>query len=316
MATKWQALILIVFILISVTLTKTDVLDFSSAIQNIEEKNVPVVGAESSDLSYQKASILSDSFVVKKNPSRKWDVLDPEIKSQAVLIQSLEDSFPFFNYNTYKKWPMASLTKLLTAVVILEDIGANKKISIDSKILETEGTAGNLKSGEVYAARDLLKIMLLTSSNDAAAAFESFVGKDEFIRKLNKKAESLGMHQTIVYDASGLSDLNESSATDILRLIRYILERQPEIFNWTRLENVLVQPINDIRNQTLYNINPLVKRDDFLGGKTGTSDEAGENLVAIFSFNNERLVMIILGSRDRVGEAENLLNWTKEAYIF
>ncbi|MFA6365410.1 MAG: serine hydrolase [Candidatus Paceibacterota bacterium] len=253
----------------------------------------------------------------QKVPKRKWDVLDPKVNAEAVAIQSLDSNFPFFNYQTYKTWPMASLTKLLTAIVVAEEIGMKKKIPVSQTAIDTEGTAGDFKSGEVYTAEDLVKIMLLTSSNDAAAAFEEYGGgKEQFIHLLNTKAEKLGMTQTIVHDASGLSDLNQSSASDLIRLARYLVEKHPDIISWTRLQSFLVQPINSGEVHTISNINALVVEKNYLGGKTGTSPEARENLLAFFSFGNERVVFIILGSTNRAEESKSLLNWVANAYIF
>ncbi|MFA6407763.1 MAG: serine hydrolase [Candidatus Paceibacterota bacterium] len=253
----------------------------------------------------------------KNVPKRKWDILDPKVYAEAVSIQSLDSNFPFFNYQTYKVWPIASLTKLLTAVVVAEEIGMKKKISISQSAIDTEGTAGDFKSGEVYSAEDLIKIMLLTSSNDAATAFEEYGGgREQFIHLMNNKAEKLGMTQTIMHDASGLSDLNQSSASDLIRLARYLVERHPDIISWTRLQNFLVQPVNSPEVHTISNINPLVVEKDYLGGKTGTSPEARENLLAFFSFGNERVAFIILGSNNRREESKSLLNWIASAYIF
>ena len=319
MSIKWQALILIVLILISVTLTKVGSTDRQFLAQNLgvslgQSNNLST--STPPNFSYQRASLIAtQGSEIQKAPTRNWNVLDPRIKAEAVLIQSLDEQFPFFHYNTYKNWPLASLTKLLTAVVVFEDIGINKKILITERAQKTEGEAGGLKSGEIYTARDLLKIMLLTSSNDAAAAFEDYTGSpEEFLKILSLKAEKIGMSQTFLYDGSGLSDLNRGTANDLLRLIKYILGHEPEIINWTRLNEFLVQPINDVNYRTVYNINPLVKNQNFLGGKTGTSEEAGENLISIFSLENYRVVMILLGSPDRVKESEFLLNWVKEAY--
>lgn len=256
-----------------------------------------------------------DEVPQKKTPVRKWEVLDPATSAEAALIYSLDDDIPFFSYNTYKSWPMASITKLLTAIVVIEEAGLNQKIPISEAAVATEGEAGGLRSGEVYSVRDLLQIMLLTSSNDAAAAFEEyFGGRDAFAAKLNAKATEIGMIGTVLYDGSGLADHNSSSASDILKLMRYIAEKKPEIFGWTRLRSVLLQPINDVSSKQIANINPFVMDPDFLGGKTGTSPLARENFAAVFSFENRRIAIIMLGSTNRAEEIRTLFDWVKNAY--
>ncbi|MDO8557285.1 MAG: serine hydrolase [Candidatus Jorgensenbacteria bacterium] len=257
----------------------------------------------------------ADPDPAPKLPVRKWDVFDPQVNAEAVLIKSLDEDFLFFSYNTYKPWPMASLTKLLTAVVVIENIGVGQKIPVSETAVGTEGEAGGLRSGEVYAARDLLKIMLMTSSNDAAAAFEEYAGGKEALAKLlNDKAAQIGMTGTVVYDGSGLSDSNVSSASDIAKLVRYVMEYEPEILSWTRVQTMMVQPANDATGKQITNIDPLVTNSDFLGGKTGTSPLAKENLASVFSFFNGRVAVIILGSTNRVQEVDSLFSWVKQAY--
>ncbi len=268
------------------------------------------------NLSHQSASLSDLPALAGKTPERRWEVLDPQINSAAVLIESLDDNFPFFYQQTYRSWPMASLTKLLTAIVVLEKIGDNKKIEITAKAVAVEGVSGNLKEGEVYSAQDLLKVMLITSSNDAAQAFADYYGESAFLEAMREKAKELKMTQTKIEDASGLADGNISTAGDIARLMRYIVAKYPDILNWTRLSSVLIQPVNDINVNSLRNIDPLVEEASFLGGKTGTSDKAGQNLTLIYSFRDKQLLVVILGSHDRYAEFKNLLAWLEKAYKF
>jgi D-alanyl-D-alanine carboxypeptidase len=253
----------------------------------------------------------------KRLPARNWDILDSSSTAEGVLIQSLDENFPFFRYHTRTQWPAASLTKLLTAVVVLEEYGDTKKIPITMRAVESLGIAGGLSSGEVYLSGDLLKVMLLTSSNDAATAFEDFAGgREEFNWKLNRKAAEIGMTGTLLNDASGLSDLNVTTADDMLLLTKYIYEKHPEILNWTRLNNYLVQPVNTTESRTVQNIHPFAEDKLFLGGKTGTSDVARQNMISLFSFKDFRIAVIILGSPDRVTETRNLMRWIEGAYKF
>jgi len=314
---KWQSLFLVLLILVSLTLTRVGEkgVDFVSG----KGENVSSTGYEA-NLSYNRTSqtAVSDTVpsLVNKPPERNWNVLDPRINAQAVLIQSLDEDFPFLHYRTYQTWPIASITKLMTAVVVLENFGENKKIPISQTAVLTEGIAGNFQSGEVYSARDLLKIMLITSSNDAAVAFEEYGGRDKFIRLMNNKAEELGMKDTIFYDSSGLSSMNTSTANDLLLLTKYIVKEHPEIFNWTRLQNILVQPLNNDVSKSLLNIDWFSSDSGFLGGKTGTSPVAKQNLLEIVSMGNYRIVVIALGMDNRANEIPALLDWVKRAYTF
>lgn len=270
---------------------------------------------QKSPVSVYGASISETTPTVKTALARDWKVLDPKISSEAVFVQLLDENFPLYHYNTYATWKTASLLKLLSSAVVIENLSLSENILITEKAIAEEENAGDLKSGEIYNTKDLLKIMLLTSSNDAAAALEDRLGgRNEFARLLNKKAREIGMSRSLFYDASGLSDLNLSTAGDLSRLVRYVLLRHPKIFQWTQTPSFLVQPVNGTENRMVKNINPLVKNSDFLGGKTGTSPKAKENLIALFSLDGKRVLMIILGGRNRFDEADMLLKWVKEAY--
>lgn len=327
MSTQLQVMALIVIVILSVTLTSGE--DYDDA--KINKISGPSTNAailsqtaktfKSPNLSFQPATLKipetpPQKITTKNSPVRDWEVLDPAVNAQAVLIESLDDNFPLFYYQTYQPWPIASLTKLLTAVVVLEEIGANKKIEITPEAIAAEGNGADFGPGEIYTALDLIKIMLITSSNDAAVAFENYYGKEALVAKLNEKAAELQMLQTKIFDAAGLADENISTATDIAKLMKYILKRQPEILNWSRLPSLLVQPINKVDSHNLKNINPLADNKDFWGGKTGTSAAAKENLAAILSFQNQRILLILLGSQKRYEETAELLKWVGRAYQF
>ncbi len=253
---------------------------------------------------------------LKKMPARDWSVLDPNLSAEGILMESLDNNFSFYRYNAYKMWHLASLTKLITAVVVVENVGLDKRIPISTSTMTVEGEAGNLEAGEVYNSEDLLKIMLMESSNRAAAAFEEYIGSDKFLSLAKETMSKIGMTQTVIYDSSGLNDANEGTASDIYLLLKYILENDPEILTWTRLTTLSVQPLNSSRINIVSNIDPIASRADFLGGKTGTTPAAKENLATVLEFKNQRIVGVILGSNSRFDDLNTLLKWISTAYKF
>ncbi len=308
---KWQLIIVLLLIFAAVLVWQAGSLLGSPAASTV---NRPGNAATSSDAYGGTAS--AGAGTNANLPVRDWSVLDPNVSSSAVLVESLDTNFPYLRVNTERPWPMASLTKLLTAVVVLENVGTDKQIPISTSTATAEGTAGNLKGGEIYNSGDLLRIMLLASSNGAAEAFSDYVGRDQFVPMLMAKAQAIGMRNTVLYDASGWDDNDATTASDVFALLNYILARHPEILGWTRLTSFLAQPLNSDRTNIVANIDPLSTRGDFLGGKTGTSPKAGENLAAILSFRNEHLAVVILGSGDRLSEVDDILNWVQKAYKF
>lgn len=305
-----QALVFLVVVVASVALSRL----LAPGAGGNDESPAPTAAAVASPDAASKVAIGAEQ---PKTPKRRWDVLDPPVGAAAATVQLMNEPFSFLNYRTYEERPIASLTKLLTAAVVLENVGLDKKVPVSAAAIKTEGEAGGLSSGEVYTARDLLKIMLMTSSNDAAAALEEYVGGPEpFLALIKEKLAALGMRQTFVGDSTGLSDENRSTATDLVKLVAYIAKRHPDILSWSRLTSILVQPVNGATTRTITNINPLASSSAFLGGKTGTSPAALENLIAVMSHGTDRIVVVILGSRDRYEEVAGLLEWVDRAYEF
>ncbi len=317
MTPRVQALVLVLFILVSLALTQIPsrlTVSVGAPVATGETTtSIPIPPA----LSFEKASLEPAVVAASGLPARNWKVLDPAVDAKAVLAESLDEDFQLLRLGPYTLWPIASLTKLMTAVVVLEDAGADKKVTVNADALQSPGDLGQLVAGETYSAQDLLRVMLLASSNDAAAAFEDyFGGADALAARMNNKAKELGMDHTSYHDGSGLSPQNQGTIDDLFVLTKYILEHHPEIFAWTRLPSILVQPLDGTAVKTIPNIDPLAARADFLGGKTGTLPEADQNLIAIFQLHDLRVVLIILGSSDRVKAATQVLQWMENAYTF
>lgn len=252
-----------------------------------------------------------------RGPSRDWNVLDPNVDAAAALMYSLDDDTVLLGVRTYAFWPMASLTKLLTAIVAAEDIGYHKRITITPTATAAEGNAPLFHPNEEFTARDLARIMVMTSSNAAATAFEEHVGgRDEMLKLLRAAAARVGMSQTALVDASGLGSANETSASDMVKLLKYLAVARPEILEWTRRPSFLFQPMNDPASRTATNIVPFVGDPRFLGGKTGTLPAARENFAGIFSLEGRRVAIVVLGSNNRVREVNELLAWAARAYDF
>jgi D-alanyl-D-alanine carboxypeptidase len=155
----------------------------------------------------------------------------------------------------------------------------------------------------------------MTSSNDAAAVFEeSFESPEAFLALMRAKVEKIGMANAIITEASGVSGANRASAADLLKLIEYITATHPDILASSRIAEFTVQPLNGLEPRTIRNINPFVTEATFLGGKTGTSPESKENLLALFSRHGRRIAVVILGSTNRMNDTRAVLAWLDRAY--
>lgn len=230
---------------------------------------------------------------------------------KAALAKYLDYNFNIFELNTEKRWPIASLSKLMTALVAIEKMDLDKKIMITETAVSTEGTSGEFNSGEVFKLRDLIKAMMVVSSNDAAAAIAENFGGKNFIDEMQKKAAELNMFQTTYLEPTGLSFVNQSTADDLAKLMSYIYFNHPEILEISRQKKVEMLELKSGKPRELISIDKFAGEDDFVGGKTGYIDEADHNLIALFEINGKTVLTIALGTDDSFAETQKLKDLIK-----
>ena len=226
-------------------------------------------------------------------------------QAEIVLITDLNKDIDLFGKAIYRPWPIASLVKLMTAVVSLENFEPEKEIIISKQAVMTHGQRGGFSPGERYRLDDLVNIMLLTSSNDAAYALKQ--GLDNFVALMNEKARKIGMEQTKFVDSTGLSYLNISTASDLKKLVFYLRKNHPQVLELGKKDFL------EMGNKKFSNINKLREIEDFFGGKTGYIDESRQNALSLFNFpfSDDKFLIIVLGATDRVEETEKLFSWLK-----
>lgn len=251
------------------------------------------------------------------SPYRNWNV--PELDLQAESGLALESSLNgkdkiLFNKNIYMKLPIASLTKLMTAVISLENYNLLQKIKISEDVISQEGETGLLSVDMKMTVNDLLYIMLIESDNHAAYALSEGMDKYDFVRLMNEKARELGMESTFFTEPTGLSAKNVSTAEDLSKLAKHILMNHPEISEISRL-----------KEYNLPNYGILSSTDQLLGevpdiviGKTGFTLEAGGCLfLAVKSpEKSDYIIYAVLGAGDRFAEMKKIIEWVNQAYVW
>ncbi len=227
----------------------------------------------------------------------------------AATVRDLSTGRSFYDFNDTKRWPMASLTKLLTISVMLEQANPESEISISSSSVASEGVAGDLKSGERYSLWDLVKASILVSSNDAIMAMAESQDQENFIQQLQKKISDLGMTNTTIFDPTGLSPLNQSTIEDLMALVQYVYTHHNSILALSQEKTATITDTVTKRSHILKNINQFAGEPNFVGGKTGFIDEAGGNLISLFRSpeNDHIIAIIVLGSKDRFQATRQLL---------
>ena len=227
----------------------------------------------------------------------------PEVPAKIIFGEDLLSGKKYLEKNPYRYWPIASLTKLMTAVIASEKIGFEKTVILDEASIATEGIAGGWQINDRATIKELLGTMMVVSSNDAAMAIANYYGYENFLNEMREKAKILGMNDTVFSDPTGLSLINQSTLSDFRILVNYIFINHPDIFQLSRLPEIIVS------GRSLKNINQFVGRENWLGGKTGFIDESGGNLVSIFEFRSRPILIIVFGAEDRFKETEIIYNW-------
>lgn len=238
----------------------------------------------------------------------------PNVQAKAALIYDLASEKTLFTKNARERLPIASLTKIVTAIVALEHEPEEDSYLVFKEDLVGENSMG-LSEGEVLALEDLLYGLMLPSGNDAAETIASNFpgGREHFIEAMNSKVASLGLVDTNVTNPSGLEGDGKqfSTAYDLLVITRYALSHFP-LFREVIATFEHTIPYSSkhkaffLQNET----NLLTSYPGVKGVKTGYTDEAGLCLVTYLEYKGHRIIGILLGSNNRRGEMKDLLDYS------
>lgn len=241
---------------------------------------------------------------------------DPEILASSAVVLDMESGNILFQKGAHNKLPIASISKIVTALVAYEKGDLEKIVAVSKQAVETESNAGDLEIGEKIKFKDLISLMLISSSNDAAVqvALEISGSIEEFGKLMNAKVKDLGLKESNFSEPSGLSDGNLSSAFEIAQITR-------ETFGKTPIWDILGHKELDIASDNgkihhLKNTNEIISESYVLSGKTGYTAKAKGTLAIIADSgqNNRKIISVILGSDDRFGEMKRLIEWARNSY--
>ncbi len=232
----------------------------------------------------------------------------------AVLMEQASGKI-LFEKNAHEKMPIASVTKIMTLLLVMEAldeglITLEESVTCSPTAASMGGSQIWLEVGEVMTVGDLVKAAAVVSANDACAALaEHLAGSiEEFVARMNQRAAELGMNDTLFLDCSGLNDEAHSCAYDVAVMSRELM-KHPKIRDYTTIW------MDTLRNgeSQLVNTNKLVRHyAGATGLKTGTTSKAGHNLSATAERNGLAFVSVILGCEttdERFGGARKMLDY-------
>lgn len=234
-----------------------------------------------------------------------------------VVLDGYTDTV-LYSYNKDMALPMASTTKIMTAIVAIENTeDFDKKIKISDKAVGVEGSSIYIKKGEELSMRELLYGLILASGNDCAVAIaEVFGNNGEFINMMNSKSIELGLINTHFDNPHGLdSDTHYTSAYDLARITAYALKNDifREVVSTERyvIEGTDIYPARYLKNKNKL----LFTQDGCIGVKTGFTDNAGRCLVNAVEKGGMQVISVVLNCQPMFEECERLTDLVYENYI-
>lgn len=230
--------------------------------------------------------------------------------ASSYILMDMDTNRVLQGKNIHKQRLIASITKIMTALLAIESGRLDETVIVDESILKSYGSGIYIQIGEELTLRDLLYGLMLRSGNDAALMISSFISgsEEKFVKKMNAKAKYLGMKNTIFTNSSGLDNTNGnySSAYDMAILTSYANDYE-EYRNIVKTKKYTLQ--TNYKTYIWYNKNKLLNEDYVTGGKTGFTEKARRTLVTTASKDNMNFVVVTLND-------SNDWNTHKESYKY
>lgn len=247
-------------------------------------------------------------------PKRNEGSVDPSLNAEGVVLLEPVSFKTIYAKNENQKLYPASITKLLTALTVLDYYSLDEVITVPP--FTPEGQVMGLVPGEKIRVKDLLYGLLVKSGNDAAMvlADNEKIKKDQFIYSMNENALKLHMNNTHLNNPSGLDDeLHYTTPKDVALLGAAVI-KNPTLSEIVKTKKIVVSDVDKKYWHDLENVNTLLGEIGVIGIKTGFTDRAGECLLAYSNKDGKQLISVVLNSKDRFTETRSLLEWGYRSY--
>ena len=240
----------------------------------------------------------------------------PEITAKSWLLYDVDTGVTLASHNADEARPMASVTKIMTALVVVENAGLEEPVRVSAKAEAVGESEIGLFVGEVWSVGDLLAAMMVRSGNDAAMALAEHVGGSVvgFADMMNAKAEALGLENSHFVNPHGLDASDHyTSATD-LRIMAEEALKHPFVARLARTRQIGFSANPQGKARVARTTNKLLGvYPGIIGLKTGFTAKAGLVLVSVLDHNGRTLIAVVMGSTDHFGDTRELLEYGAQA---
>lgn len=272
-------------------------------------------GGTNANETFNDASLLS----VMSIPVQKEDAqILSNISAESALAIDINSNAIFFEKNDTERRKIASLTKLMTAYIILNENDPNSVVSVSQNAAGIGGSRMGLMEGEQITIKDLLYGLLIESGNDAATALAEFNAGSEsaFVEKMNTTAKKLGLENTSYANTMGLDAENAYSTVHDLSVLAVHLLKDQTIRDIIKISSIEITSLSG-QTHKLVNTNILLGESGIKGFKTGSTTEAGECLIGLADTSNGKEVLtIVLGSKSRFIDTKVLVEWINNNFVW
>jgi D-alanyl-D-alanine carboxypeptidase (penicillin-binding protein 5/6) len=265
----------------------------------------------------------SEAYLLPVSEPSYFPIYEPKsdksvLDAKSALVFDTRSGRSLFDKNSRIKLPIASLTKILSAVVVFENLNLKDTVVVPKEALKVDTEKQSLYLDEEITVENLLKLMLIESSNDAAYALAGYANSRgiNFVDKMNEKAQLLNMNDSHFLDPAGLNDDAYSTSEDLVKLIKYSF-KYDLIWEILTEKSIIVKSTDGkIQHQVESTDQLLGVIPDIFGGKTGNTDKALGCMILVVNIpdKNDKLISVILGSKSRFDETKKLIDWVKESY--
>ena len=270
-----------------------------------DDKKTPVMVTQDSFIKATSTSVVT-KVISSQNISGSQDVLT----ARAYLVGNLKTGKIYLSLNTDKVLPVASVSKLMTAIVAMGRFAPTTTIEIIPADMNVATDTSAIGVGEKFTLKDILYPLLLNSSNIAAEAIASTnlststntstssasTSRLAFLDNMFSTAQEIGMLHTSFTDPSGLDSNDQASAKDVFTLAKYLYSLRPDILAITRTAHYAVATTTDHGAHIFGSIHPFINDTRFIGGKTGRTVAAGETMLTMLNIDGKPIAFIILHS--------------------